>query len=116
MIAGPIKLFAAPFIVLKSQSRQLAIHTMLDNNFLRELSQRLSAIIPKAEELGGELRTKIEQQLKRSFSELDILSREEFDSQTRALKRAEQKIQELESLVLQLDSKLSEIEQRSPGD
>ena len=89
---------------------------MLDNNFLRELSQRLAAIIPMAEELSGELRTKIEQQLKRSFAELDLLSREEFDSQTRTLKRAEQKIQELESLVLQLDSKLSEIEQQSPAD
>ena len=89
---------------------------MLDNNFLRELSQRLSAIIPMAEELSGELRTKIEQQLKRSFSELDILSREEFDAQSKALKRAEQRIQELESLILAMNSKLSEIEQRSSAD
>lgn len=86
---------------------------MLDNNFLRELSRRLSAILPKAGKLGGELRTKIEQQLKQSFAELDILSREEFDAQAKALKRAEQRIQELESLVLELDSKLTEIERRS---
>ena len=89
---------------------------MLDNNFLRELSRRLSAIFPMAEELGGELRTKIEQQLKQSFSGLDLLSREEFDAQTKALKRAEQRIQELESLVQELDAKLAEIEQKSSHD
>ena len=99
--------------MLELHSQRLPISTMLDNNFLRELSQRLSAIIPMAEELSGELRTKIEQQLKRSFSELDILSREEFDAQSEALRRAEQRIQELESLAKELDSKLSEIEQRA---
>ncbi len=89
---------------------------MLDNNFLRELAQRLSAILPMAEELSGELRTKIEQLLKQSFAELDLLSREEFDAQAKALKRAEQRIQELESLILELDSKLTEIERRSSDD
>ena len=89
---------------------------MLDNNFLRELAQRLSAILPMAEELSGELRTKIEQLLKQSFAELDLLSREEFDAQSKALRRAEQRIQELESLILELDSKLTEIERRSADD
>ncbi len=89
---------------------------MLDNNFLRELAQRLSAILPMAEELSGELRTKIEQLLKQSFAELDLLSREEFDAQSKALRRAEQRIQELESLILELDSKLTEIERQSADD
>lgn len=86
---------------------------MLDNKFLQELSRRLSAIMPMAEELSGEVRTKIEQQLKKSFADLDLLSREEFEGQARTLERAQQRIAELESQLSQLESRLDQINGRS---
>ena len=58
---------------------------MFNNKFLEDLSARLSALIPLAEEVREESRTKIEQLLKSSFAGLDLLSREEFDAQRQAL-------------------------------
>lgn len=91
---------------------------MLDNEFLSDLSKRLyallSAVLPMAEEISGELRTKIEQQLKKSFAKLDLLSREEFDAQSKALARAEQRLQDLAATIETLESKLRAIEEDSP--
>ena len=83
---------------------------MLDKSFLDELSKRLSSLLPMAEEVREEVRTKIEQQLKKSFAALDLLSREEFDAQRNALKRAEQRIQELEATLAELGTRLDELE------
>ena len=89
---------------------------MLDKNFLDDLSKRLSSLLPMAEEVRDEFRTKIEQQLKKSFAALDLLSREEFDAQNNALKRAEARIEELETTLLQLGSRLDELEKSSADD
>lgn len=89
---------------------------MLDKSFLQDLSARLSSLLPMAGEMREELRTKIEQQLKKSFASLDLLSREEFDAQSNALKRAEARIQELENTLAELGSRLDEFEKASPGD
>lgn len=83
---------------------------MLNNSFFEELSGRLSTLIPLAEEVREDLRTKIEQLLKSSFIGLDLLSREEFDGQRQALERAEKRIQELETTLEDLGQKLDELE------
>ena len=84
---------------------------MFDKSFFEDLSSRLSKLLPMAEEVREDLRTKIEQQLKKSFAALDLLSREEFDAQASALKRAETRIQELEATLAELSTRLDEIEQ-----
>ncbi|NQV70734.1 MAG: accessory factor UbiK family protein [Pseudohongiella sp.] len=86
---------------------------MLDKSFLDELSKRLSSLLPMAEEVREELRTKIEQQLKKSFATLNLLGREEFDAQRNALKRAEQRIQELEATLAELGTRLDAFEKIS---
>jgi len=83
---------------------------MFDKSFFEDLSSQLSKLLPMAEEVREELRTKIEQQLKKSFAALDLLSREEFDAQASALKRAEARIQELEATLAELSTRLDEIE------
>jgi ubiquinone biosynthesis accessory factor UbiK len=83
---------------------------MSNRNILEELSEKLSAILPMAEEIRGEVRTKIERQLKKSFESMDILSREEFDAQANSLQRAEQRIEELEASLSRLAKRLDEIE------
>lgn len=89
---------------------------MLNSSFFEDLSARLSALPPLAEEAREELRTKIEQVLKKSFANLDLLSREEFDSQRQALERAEQRVADLEASLTTLDQKLTALEEKSASD
>mgnify|MGYP003676352366 CR=1 FL=1 len=86
---------------------------MFNNKFLEDLSARLSTLLPLADEVREEMRTKIEQLLKSSFASLDLLSREEFDSQRQSLERAEKRILELEGTLEALSTKLSALEEES---
>ncbi len=86
---------------------------MLDNEFLQKLSHQLSGLMPMAEAIRADLRTKIEQQLRASFARLDLLSRSEFDAQAQALQRAQNRVQQLEQMLAALDARLAELETRS---
>lgn len=82
---------------------------MKENHFLDDLSNRIASLLPKAEALGSEMKDelqgKIQAQLKSSLASLDVVSREEFDAQTAALVRAEQKISELELRLEHLEGR-----------
>ena len=79
---------------------------MLDNSFLKDLSDRLVTLLPAAESLRDDVRNQIEQTLKKAFANLDLLTREEFDAQVQSLERSKQRIEELENLVTELEEKL----------
>ncbi|SVA06670.1 uncharacterized protein METZ01_LOCUS59524 [marine metagenome] len=79
---------------------------MLDNSFLKDLSDRLVALLPAAESLRDDVRNQIEQTLKKAFASLDLLTREEFDAQVQSLERSKQRIEELENLVTELEKHL----------
>jgi len=79
---------------------------MLDNSFLKDLSDRLVALLPAAESLRVDVRNQIEQTLKKAFASLDLLTREEFDAQVQSLERSKQRIEELENLVTELEKHL----------
>jgi BMFP domain-containing protein YqiC len=87
----------------------------MDSRLINELSERLSALVPAANELRQETRAKIEQALKTGLSDLDVLTREEFEGQTQALSRAQQRVAELETVVADLETRLSSLEQSSGG-
>ena len=86
---------------------------MFNKKFIEDLSARLSAVVPLATEVHEELRTKIERLLKSSFAGLDVLSREDFDSQRAALERAEKRIKELEESLSELTEKMNQFEGQS---
>jgi BMFP domain-containing protein YqiC len=86
---------------------------MFNSKFVEDLSARLSAMIPLAEEVREDLSTKIEQLLKSSFAGLDLLSREDFDAQRTALERAEKRIRELEESLSELTEKMDQFEEQS---
>ncbi len=86
---------------------------MIDNQLLRELSERLAKIAPMAEDLRDDARTKIEQVLKKSLQDLDVLTKEEFEVQTRALERAELRIAELETTLSALEARLNAMQSSS---
>ena len=79
---------------------------MLDNSFLKDLSDRLVTLLPAAESLRDDVRNQIEQTLKKAFASLDLLTREEFNAQVQSLERSKQRIEELENLVTELEEKL----------
>ena len=83
----------------------------MDSRLINELSERLSALVPAANELRQEARAKIEQALKTGLSDLDVLTREEFEGQAQALSRAQQRVAELETVVAALESRLTSLEQ-----
>ena len=76
---------------------------MIDKDFLEKLSARLSETLPNP----GLVREDIEKQffslLQSSFFKLNLVTREEFDSQLKVLKRAEQTIAELETKITELE-------------
>ena len=86
---------------------------MFNNKFIEDLSARLSAVVPLAAEVREELRTKIERLLKSSFAGLDLLSREEFDTQRAALERAEKRIKDLEESLSELTEKMDQFDAQS---
>ena len=83
---------------------------MRNKNFLDELASRLSSALPVVRELSSELRTKIEHQLAKALADLDLLTRSEFDAQSRALRRAETRIDELAATILELEKRLQQFE------
>lgn len=83
---------------------------MLDNDAFRELSQRLSALLPAASGMRDEVRTKIEQTLKQGFKELNLLTQDEFQVQADSLQRAQQRINDLELEIRELESRLEALE------
>ena len=84
----------------------------MNKRLLDELSARIAGLMPAANELRRETRTKVEQTLKNGLKELDVLTREEFDAQARALDRAQQRVTELEALITDLESRLTMLEQQ----
>lgn len=91
---------------------------MRDNDLFAELSRRLSALMPAAETMRDEMRTKIEQTLKNGLQDLDVLSREEFEAQARALVRAQEHVLALEARIQALETRLDALSSAglsSPG-
>ena len=84
----------------------------MDKRMLDELSARLAGLMPAANDLRRETRSKVEQTLKHGLKELDLLTRDEFDTQARALDRAQHRVTELEKLIADLESRLATLEQQ----
>ena len=84
----------------------------MDKRLLDELSARLASLMPAATELRDETRSKVEKTLKNGLKELDMLTRDEFDTQARALDRAQQRVTELEKVIADLESRLATLEQQ----
>ncbi len=87
---------------------------MLDKQFLDELTNRIAQLMPRATELGEDMRASLKQLLQSSFGKLNILTREEFEAQMDALSRAEQRIAVLERQMQALEKQLAERTTASP--
>lgn len=74
--------------------------------FLDELNKKLCDALPESARL---LKKDIEKNfhtlLKNAFNKLDLVTREEFDAQTKVLARSRKKIEALEEKVKELESR-----------
>ena len=85
---------------------------MKDNSIFRELSGRLLSLFPPAENLRGQLQSRIDSTLKSAFEEFGLLTQEDFAQQLKALSRAQDRIDELEKTLDELESKINKGKER----
>jgi BMFP domain-containing protein YqiC len=82
---------------------------MLDPKMFENLSQTLTQFLQGNSSLPGQeaMQQQIKTVLQSSFAKLDLVTREEFDAQAAVLQRTREKLEQLEAMVTELESKES---------
>lgn len=80
---------------------------MLSKQILDDIAAQISQQLPQLNALGQEVTGNVKSLVQQSLSRLDLVTREEFDAQQRALERAEAKIAELEAMLATLESRIN---------
>jgi hypothetical protein len=79
---------------------------MINTRFIDDLARQISNSIPAgAKGLQEDVEKNIHSLLQGAFARLDLVTREEFDVQTRVLARTREKLEALERLVTELEQK-----------
>lgn len=77
---------------------------MEKNSFLKDLSIRLSSALPTSvRNLKNDIDQNFQTILQKAFSKLELVTRNEFDSQSRVLVRTRKKLEALEKEVKELE-------------
>lgn len=85
---------------------------MLDPKKIEQLAEQISSAIPPGvKNIADNVEEKIKTVLQNKLSQLDVVSREEFDVQTQVLARTRQKLETLEQELKELKQLLSEKQQ-----
>ena len=80
---------------------------MNKTDFLKELSARLSKALPSNfKSMKQDVEKNFHAVLQKTFAKLELVTREEFDSQTKVLARTRKKLEALEKEVKDLESLL----------
>ncbi|MCS3456986.1 ubiquinone biosynthesis accessory factor UbiK [Aeromonas rivuli] len=80
---------------------------MIDPKKLEDIAKQVqNALPPGIRTMGEEVEKKIRQVLQAQLGKLDLVSREEFDVQTKVLLRTREKLTALEAKLEQLEQKL----------
>ena len=80
---------------------------MIDPKVLDELAHKLANSVPSGlKELQQDVEKNFRSTLQASFARLDLVTREEFDVQSRVLERTREKLERLEQLIEQLENQL----------
>ena len=80
---------------------------MLDAKFLDDIAKRLSGAMPEtAKTMQADLEKNLRAATQSVFSKLDLVTREEFDVQSKVVARSRAKIEQLEKQVAELEARL----------
>ena len=84
---------------------------MINPNKIEEMARSIQAALPPGlKSVGEEVDKKVKQVLQAQLMKLDLVSREEFDVQTKVLLRTREKLQALEEKLQQLEKQWAERE------
>ncbi|REL31210.1 ubiquinone biosynthesis accessory factor UbiK [Thalassotalea euphylliae] len=87
---------------------------MINAKKIEEIAKQVSdAIPPGVKSVANEIEERTKTVIQRKLSELDVVTREEFDVQTQVLIKTREKLSALEASVATLEQKLAELEQGS---
>ncbi len=79
---------------------------MLNTKFIDDLARQISSSIPGGlKEMQQDVEKNIHALLQGAFARLDLVTREEFDVQSKVLARTREKLEALEKLVAELEQK-----------
>ena len=79
---------------------------MLDSKFIDDLARQISESIPSGiKDMQRDVEKNVHTLLQSAFARLDLVTREEFDTQTRVLARPREKLEQLEKIVAELEAK-----------
>ncbi|SFD22752.1 ubiquinone biosynthesis accessory factor UbiK [Pseudoalteromonas denitrificans] len=82
---------------------------MIDPKKIEEIAKQISQSMPQGvKNIAETVENKTKQVLQNKLSQMDFVSREEFDIQTQVLIRTREKLTALEEKVTQLEALLSE--------
>jgi len=74
------------------------------SQFIKELAQRLGNALPEnLQAIKKDCEKNMQSILTSTFAKLDLVTREEFDAQTKVLARTRQKVEALESKIAELE-------------
>ncbi|MHC9511926.1 ubiquinone biosynthesis accessory factor UbiK [Kangiella sp. M94] len=80
---------------------------MIDPKVLDDIANKLSDAIPQSvKDTGDEFAKQAKQILQNQLAKLDLVTREEFDAQTKVLQRTRSMLEELEKKLSDIESKL----------
>lgn len=81
---------------------------MIDAKRLDDIAQKLSNILPTSLQAAKEdVEKNIKHILQSAFAQLDLVTREEFDAQTKVLERTREKLDSIEEELRLLEKKLN---------
>ena len=79
---------------------------MLDTKFIDELARQISDSIPAGVKgVQQDIEKNIHTLLQGTLAKLDLVTREEFDTQTQVLLRTREKLEQLEKTIAELEDK-----------
>lgn len=79
---------------------------MLDSKLINDITKKLSAALPSSvKDFQTDMQQKFHDVLQGVFAKLDLVTREEFDTQTRVLARTRAKLTTLERKISELEAK-----------
>jgi len=81
---------------------------MVDPHFFEDLAKKLSDSLPAGfQDLKQDLQKNFHRILQSTFSQLDLVTREEFDTQVAVLEKTREKLETLEKTVAALEASKS---------
>ncbi|WP_206486065.1 accessory factor UbiK family protein [Thalassotalea sp. G2M2-11] len=81
---------------------------MINAKKIEDIAKQVTESIPPSlKNLATDFEDKTKTVLQRKLSQLDVVSREEFDVQTQVLLKTREKIEQLEAKIAELEAKLT---------